>query len=321
MKGRHRIVVQNNRVHYEFEIKRNITIILGNSATGKTTLVDMIRQNMNLGSDSGIDVICDVPCVVLEGRNWQAILSGIGRSIVFIDEGNYFVKSEEFAAAIKGSDNYYVLITRENLYNLPYSVEEIYGMHSSGKYKDTKKVFQETYRIYGRDDDKIVPPQKLIVEDSNSGYEFFQSFTAAKRISCISAAGKSNIYDCVKQNLGDEAICVVADGAAFGAEMSRMYQQARQNSNIMLYLPESFEWLLLKAGIFANREIQKVIANPENYIDSQEFFSWEQYFTALLTNKTDKTHWQYSKKKLNPIYLHEKTKAKVIAVLPHKLWE
>ena len=50
--------------------------------------------------------------------------------------------TEEFASAIRNSDNYFVLITRENLYNLPYSVEEIYGMHSSGKYQNTKKVCQ-----------------------------------------------------------------------------------------------------------------------------------------------------------------------------------
>ena len=37
MKGKHKIVVKNNRLHYEFEIKRNITIIKGDSATGKTT--------------------------------------------------------------------------------------------------------------------------------------------------------------------------------------------------------------------------------------------------------------------------------------------
>ena len=36
MKGKHKIVVKNNRLHYEFEIKRNITIIKGDSATGKT---------------------------------------------------------------------------------------------------------------------------------------------------------------------------------------------------------------------------------------------------------------------------------------------
>lgn len=49
---------------------------------------------------------------------------------------------EEFAAEVRGSDNYFVLITRENLYNLPYSVEEIYGLYASGRYQNTKKIYQ-----------------------------------------------------------------------------------------------------------------------------------------------------------------------------------
>ena len=52
MKGKHRIVVKNNRLHYELEIKRNITIIQGDSATGKTTLINMLRQAENLGESS-----------------------------------------------------------------------------------------------------------------------------------------------------------------------------------------------------------------------------------------------------------------------------
>ena len=61
-----------------------------------------------------------------------------------------------------------MLITRENLYDLPYSVEEIYGLHSSGKYQNTRKVYQQMYRIYS--DKNILPikPEKIIVEDSNS---------------------------------------------------------------------------------------------------------------------------------------------------------
>lgn len=52
MKGLHKVIVQNNRLHYEFDIRRNITIIQGNSATGKTTLINMLRQAENLGADS-----------------------------------------------------------------------------------------------------------------------------------------------------------------------------------------------------------------------------------------------------------------------------
>ena len=46
-----------------------------------------------------------------------------------IDEETRVIKTPEFAARIKDSDNYYVIITRENLSNLPYSVEEIYGVN------------------------------------------------------------------------------------------------------------------------------------------------------------------------------------------------
>ena len=169
MKGRHKVIVQNNRLHYEFDIKRNITIIQGNSATGKTTLINMLRQAENLGADSGVDVSCDVPCRVLEGRNWKVILENISKSIIFIDEENTFINTEEFASAIQNSDNYYVLITRENSYNLPYSVEEIYGLYSSGKYQNTRKVYQQMYRIYFDENVLPIKPEKIIVEDSNSG--------------------------------------------------------------------------------------------------------------------------------------------------------
>lgn len=194
MKGKYRVIVQNNRIHYEFEIKRNITVIQGDSATGKTTLINMLRQAENLGTSSGIDVICDVPCRVLEGSNWKLILQNLSGNIIFIDEENTFINTEEFAVSVRGSDNYFVLITRENLYNLPYSVEEIYGLHASGKYQNTKKVYQQMYRIYSDIQQLPVKPEKIIAEDSNSGYEFFKAVSEEKGIECESAQGKSNIF-------------------------------------------------------------------------------------------------------------------------------
>ena len=44
MKGSHDIIVQNNRIQYKFSIRRNLTILRGNSATGKSTLIDLIAQ-------------------------------------------------------------------------------------------------------------------------------------------------------------------------------------------------------------------------------------------------------------------------------------
>ena len=148
MKGKYKVSVENNRLHYEFEIKQNITIIRGDSATGKTILVNMLRQAQKFGASSGIDLICEVPCKILEGENWKLILENAADTIFFIDNGNAFINTEEFAEAVKKSNNYFVLITRENLHNLPYSVDEIYGLHCSGKYRDTRKMYNQIYRIF-----------------------------------------------------------------------------------------------------------------------------------------------------------------------------
>lgn len=104
MKGRYRIVVKNSSVRYDFEIRRNITIIKGDSATGKTTLVDMIREYYENGISSGIEITCDKVCAVVEGRDWKAVLDTMQERIIFIDEGNAFVRSTEFAKCVQQSD-------------------------------------------------------------------------------------------------------------------------------------------------------------------------------------------------------------------------
>ena len=121
MKGVHHITVSNATVKYDFYIKRNITIIKGDSATGKTTLVELIGEYYESGAESGITLICDKPCRVLAGRDWATLLPTMRDTIVFIDEDNDFLPSDDFAEAVRESDNYYVIVTREGLINLPYN--------------------------------------------------------------------------------------------------------------------------------------------------------------------------------------------------------
>ncbi|MCD7715063.1 MAG: translation initiation factor 2 [Lachnospiraceae bacterium] len=310
MKGKHKVVISNNRLHYEFEIKRNITIIQGDSATGKTTLINMIRQENELGSSSGVNISCDVPCVVVEGRNWKVFLQTISNSIVFIDEGSAFIKTEEFAGVIRNSGNYYVLITRENLYNLPYSVEEIYGIHSSGKYHDTRKVYQQMYQIYSPAEKLPIKPETVLVEDSNSGFDFFNAVCKQKGKDCISAGGKSNIKRILAEMQGKQ-VCVIADGAAIGAEMRDLFILASKNLSINLYLPESFEWLILNSNVIADSEIRQILDHAEDYVESNQFFSWERYFTKLLVDKTQNSYLKYQKTKLNENYLRDKIKDQI----------
>lgn len=319
MKGKYKVIVRNNKLHYEFEIKRNITIIQGDSATGKTTLINMLRQAENLGESSGVDVLSNVPCRILEGVSWKLILQNTAGTIFFIDEENAFINTEEFAAEVRGSDNYFVLITRENLYNLPYSVEEIYGLYASGRYQNTKKIYQQMYRIYSDIQELPINPELFIVEDSNSGYEFFKAVSDERNLECESAGGKSNIFSKIK-NVKNREVCVIADGAAIGPEMNGLYEISHKKKNIHLYLPESFEWIVLKSGLIDDREIRKILETPELFIDSKKYFSWERFFTNLLIEKTKNSYLQYRKSAINKTYLHSKNKEKILNCIEAIQW-
>lgn len=308
MRGKHRVVVSTKRLKYDFELRRNLTIIRGDSATGKTTLVDMIREYVNNPSGTPVELQCDKKCYVLEGALWKELLGGISDSIIFIDEGNEFVKTTEFAETIQATDNYYVIVTREGLPALPYSVEEIYGIRTSGKYGALKQCYQEFYHLYGAETyGKEVNPKLILTEDSNSGYQFFDSVCRENGLKCEPMNGKSNVFHFLNLHK-DEKVLVIADGAAFGSEMDKVVQLISGRKNAALYLPESFEWLILSAGVLKSSSVDKIIENPSEYVESKDYFSWERFFTAVLIEETKDTYLAYAKRKLNPAYLNEAIK-------------
>lgn len=316
MRGSYDICVKNARLQYKLTVHRNITILKGDSATGKTTLIEMIASYQMNGKSSGVTIISQKPCIVLTSFNWQINLSAIHDSIVFIDEQDKFVASQEFAEHVKNSDNYYVIATRNNLYNLPYSIKEIYGIKnkSGNRYQGTKRLYCEFYPLYNTTTETINDPDIVIVEDSNSGFEFLSDYFGKYNIPCISASGKSNIYNCVLEN-NNKRILIFADGAAFGSEIDSLVK-LHKKFDLIMYLPESFEWLILKSELFNNIEIKNILASPSDYIESSEYLSWERFFTKTLIEVSDGTYLQYTKSKLNKNYFNDNVRNKIIAVLP-----
>ncbi len=319
MKGQHRIVIRNKRIQYDFVLKRNLTVIRGDSATGKTTLIDMVREFDENGEASGVTLQCDKACTTLSGKRWETELQEIRDSIVFIDEGNEFIFTNEFAACIQKTDNYYVIATREGIPSLPYSVNEIYGIRNSGKYGELKQTYQEFYHLYNVEDyRKNIKPYQILTEDSNSGYQFFKTVSGRKGIECKSAEGKSNIFAVTSEYMKQEQaqpLVIIADGAAFGSEMEKVTNLIRGHQEIVLYLPESFEWLILKANLVEDKEISLVLNAPEDYIESEKYFSWERFFTAFLIQKTRDSYLRYAKKELNSSYLNEKISERILDVI------
>ena len=190
-------------------------------------------------------------------------------------------------------------------------MEEVYGIRTSGKYGSLKQSYHSFYRIYPDSTTEKIKPEKILTEDSNSGYQFFDAVCTEHQMQCDTANGKSNVFSYLKVHK-DEKILVIADGAAFGPEMDRVLQLVQTRKNLALYLPESFEWLILSSGILKDAETTQILQTPSGYIDSKEYFSWERYFTALLIEKAAGTYLNYTKKTLNEAYLKDGVKNAIL---------
>lgn len=134
MKGKIKIVVSTKRLRYELNLRRNITIIQGDSASGKTTLIQILSDYLSGRTGPGTEVVCNRKCAVLSGDMENALiqLRLLSNAVVFVDEQEKFLHTKAFARAVLTSDCYFVLITRDGLNMLPYSVNEIYYLKNSG---------------------------------------------------------------------------------------------------------------------------------------------------------------------------------------------
>ncbi len=315
MKGAYKVNIKNNRNSYTFELRRNITILRGESGRGKTTLFEMISDYNRFGKNSGVSVSCDKDIIALAGNDWEEVIEKNPGTIIVIDEDSQFIRSEEFAKVVRGSDNYFLLITRNYLAQLPISVDEIYEL-SGAKNKKLKKVYREIDRMFNNPSSRYLPfvPEIIITEDIRSGYQFFKAITDKIGIKCISADGKSNIYKVINR-YPDKNVVVIADGAAFGAEIADIVeQQTLRPRKLAIFLPESFEWLIIKSGVIKKIDTNK-IDHPEQYADSTLYMSWEQYFTDLLIETTKESDYmQYTKSHLSDYYIQEKNIAEITKI-------
>ena len=245
MKGSYWFKAKSKKVLFEFSIRRNITVIKGDSATGKTTLLHILYEYLRIGRQSGYDVSTNASYYVYirdeVGRDWKDALYPLKNTVIFIEENNEFVFTKEFASYVKESGNSNV----------------------------------------------------------------------------TSSNGNGNLIKCVKElGLGDTL--VIADGAAFGSLIETCINsfQIQTERRISLWLPESFEYLILKSGILKSEKLIQILDNIPEYVECEKYESWEKFFTEILITLTADGVEKYSKNILNSYYLQDWVVDKIKEQLP-----
>lgn len=298
MLGIYNLIVSNKRVKFNLQIDRKITIIQGDSSTGKSYMVDRLADFVKLGEEnSGVQVITEFKKIHILSKDssWESAMSNYRNYLMVIDEDQPNLYTKEFAKMVNNSDNYFLIVARDPLKNLNYSVRSIYRFENT-QLNLNGKLYTTTYSVNEYKDQlcELYNP-KLVVEDSGMGYDFYDRTFPNK---VISAEGNSNVETIVRRMSLTEDVCAIVDGAAFGCYIKNLCRFIDISpSNIVLLMPESFEGVILKSKFFENKlEVESIVNRTYDYCDSREYLSWEQFYTDKLTYFMKKYHkLNYSK--------------------------
>ncbi len=313
MVGKHHFEIENKRIKFVIDIDRKVTVVKGNSGTGKTTLIRMLQGYLAQGNKSGISIKRDtnIPFVVLEAAtNWERELAEPESRVIFIDEAVDYIYSKAFQQAFTESNHYVVIISRSGHFNhLPYAIESIYELKTdtNEKIKITKM-----YRLYNFEE-QTLQSEAIITEDSNSGAEMMKAIFDC---SVISAGGNGNVANVLAKHINDNKMVVaVVDGAAYGGFVSQTLSIMRLNQRMKLFAPESFEYMLLCTNSF-KRKIEEQLESTWKYCDISKYLTWEQYYTEVLQKLCKEEYgFAYSKSKLHKSFVNEETKKQIKEIL------
>ena len=173
MRGKYWLKVSNNRVSYSLKLNRCISIIKGDSGTGKTYLLHLLKDYIKNGKKSGVHLSSNIQNIdVLDDeRRWKDTLLKNRNYIYFADEDAKFVLTKEFSDLLKLSGSYLVYVTRSGKTGfLQYSISDVYRFESRNV---NNKYLTEMFNLY-EDRKTCFKPDLILTEDSTSGLDIFK---------------------------------------------------------------------------------------------------------------------------------------------------
>lgn len=224
---------------FNINVEYPVTVILGDSSTGKTALVKLL--------DRGTPYTTNAATVLTNIEPYMVDFLPINSLIVIdIDE----LKNSELIDKIslcKRDDVEFILLGRKYLNRLELPIEAIHQfIDVKGVTKNIPLITNPIFRVSEF--------KNIVTEDSESGYYFFKSIFK----STLSAKGNSNICEYL-----DEDNIVLFDGLGFGAYIHALLDLLKSNPVYKAVDIQSFEYFLAEAT--GNKIVLFPMRNPEEY--------------------------------------------------------
>lgn len=338
LKGTYDILIKDKKTEFRFTIKRKYTLLIGDSATGKSKLYKMLESPETFIEVSSLEGQ-GVGIFPLASRRdvYTRMLPCSEPTIFVIDEGVQGYLDIEFKDLMHDSNAYFIIISRKKLVytredsngvhkeSLPLSINEIYRISTQVRsHSIMSEYYSNTFTNVYKTISSGFNIETILTEDSGSGFAIYSH--CFPEADAYTAHGNANLIaklrDIDKLRRVNGIIAIFLDGSVYGVYIQELIFTMRNCSNsVVVYAPESLEWVLL--NVIPKIEFsfpfnEDVLINSQNYCDNDAFSalvspytgfkhsfeSWEQLYTAYLTYLMSKTDSPYSKSKtVNNFYL------------------
>jgi hypothetical protein len=235
------INISSKKWEYDINLVRRITVLFDESGTGKSTLYRLIQSFTRRPQVLNCRYRC-LPLVFNEDRLdlLHSSLSTV-EQVIFIDEDETVLESATMLDLLAHSKSHLVIICR-SLHGLVYGLNNVYKISSIKGYHYLEPYFKFNINEFRK-------PHIVIVEDSNSAFEFYSILFNRKGIKTISSNGKYGLRSSIKKYSDNFNILVVFDGCGIGSAALDGYH-AFTNPRVQCFAEESFEWILLISDMF-----------------------------------------------------------------------
>lgn len=279
--------VTYNKYHCHLEFHRRISIIRGDSAIGKTSLIDMVSNPLTT-------VVSTYPIDIAGSNGWFNTMIGATDTIIFFDDMT-IVESARFADAVSkycSQNNLWLVVMDRSLEfgggKLSYAVDSIYDMFNDG---NTEYWIEPEFPV---DFDRSKQFDTILVEDSSGGYQFFNRNLPDIAVHAATD-GKATIVDDAMKIVSERSnILIFADVAAFGCHIDDLMCQVlkRSEDTQLVWFYECFEELLLRTNLLNHNP--RVVELFNNLVDQANAnVSWEKFFEKFIEDLTDNTFCKY----------------------------
>ena len=137
-----RIRVQRGKVVYDLDLRRSVSVIKGNSGSGKSLLVKCVSEYMASGVNSAVTIECErkVECILSEPPDYETYIKEHKDSVIILDKNIQFNGDRKsLLKGLKDAGAWLLLISRKDL---ECAADSVYHVKQNGDYRTLTEAIQ-----------------------------------------------------------------------------------------------------------------------------------------------------------------------------------